>query len=95
MIAGNEAEILTTVETLMMARSQLRIVESSGASRFEINAGERAYITRSELIKVLKARVSEFEQKAHDLGVYGPGARDTAKASAMALIHSNNPRPTQ
>lgn len=95
MIAGNEAEILTTVETLMQARAQLQQIKASGQSRFDIPGFERTYITRGELVKVLESRVSEFEQKAHDLGVYGPGARDSAKASAMALIHSNNPRPTQ
>jgi len=95
MIAGHEVEILDTVETLMNARGQLKQIESSGQSRFDIPGFERTYITRGEFLKVLQARVAEYEQKAHDLGVYGPAAKQSARGMAIAIVHGNNPRATQ
>lgn len=89
MIAGNEADIIRTVETLMKARSHLATVEALSNSRFDIAGFDNntVYITRGELVNVLKARVAEFEAKAHELGVYGPGAAQTAKGLALASLH--------
>ena len=90
MIAGNELEILQVVETLMNARAQLDQVQVSGQSRFNVSeAGERVYITRGEFVAVLKSRVAEYERKAFELGVYGPGAKDTARAQSIAILHRN------
>lgn len=94
MIDGHEQQMVDTLVTLMKTREQLKLVEKCNNSRFDTEGGA-VYITRGEMIEVLKARIAEFESKAHNLGIHGPASKQNARGQAIATMHSANPRTAQ
>ncbi len=85
MIAGNEEKMINCLEELRETRTAIAEIAKRSDSRYQIT--EKTDITAAELKQVLLSRLAKLEAQAGDMGIYGPGAKDTAKAQAVASLH--------
>ena len=88
MIAGNEELMVECLQNLHYTRQAIESLQKETASRYQIT--QVVDITRGELNQVLNNRLAKLEAQAQDLGMYGPGAKDSAKAKALATLHNNH-----
>lgn len=93
-IEGLEEEMIETLRILKESRASLQAVREcdkpggTAPSRYKLVDGPaNVYITRGELLRVMEARVTEFEAKARELGIFGPATK-VEPGQGVLIAHS-------
>lgn len=90
-IEGHEEKMIETLKQIVHTRAAIEEVSKESKSVYQVT--RNGDITAAEFKQVLVSRLARLTTEAHNLGITGPAARQSARGQAIATMHSNDTRP--